>query len=75
MTNPRFNPQFNPDCTKIETIIGWIWLVIHMFVLPLLLPAIQTQFFPSMTPIQANALYYGFSLAVVTVFGIKMLRR
>ena len=34
MTEPRFNPQFNPDCTKTETILGCIWLVVHMFALP-----------------------------------------
>lgn len=75
MTEQRFTPKFTPDCTKAETIFGWIWLVIHMFALPLLLPVLQTHVFPSITAIQANALYYGFSLAVVAVFGMKMLRR
>ena len=75
MTEQRFNPQFTPDCTKAETIIGWFWLIIHMFVLPLLLPVLQTHAFLSMTAIEANVLYYGLSFAVVAVFGFKMLRR
>jgi len=75
MTEHRFTPEFTPDCTKSETIIGCLWLLIHMFALPLLLPVVQTEFFPDMTAVQANALYYGFSLAVVAAFCMKLLRR
>ena len=75
MTENRFIPQFNPDCTKTETILGSIWLLVHMFALPLLLPVLQTQFFPEMTAIQANAVYYGVSFVVVAAFGMRLLRR
>lgn len=75
MTENRFDPQFTPDCTKTEAILGWLWLMIHMFALPLLLPVLQTYVFTDLTAVQANGLYYGCSLAVVAAFGMRMLRR
>ena len=74
MTDNRLIPQFTPDCTKGELILGWIWLVVHMFVFPLLIPMLVVVF-PEITEIQINALYYGISLSVVLLFGMKMLRR
>ena len=71
MTNNRLIPQFTPDCTKKEVGIGLFWLVMHMFVCPLLL-----SFLPEDSdPISVNALYYGVSLAVTLSFGMKLLRR
>jgi membrane protease YdiL (CAAX protease family) len=75
MTENRFRPQFTPDCTKWEIIFGWVYLFVHMFAFPLLLPYLQQHAFPQMTEIQANALYYGVSLAVVMVVFWKLLRR
>lgn len=75
MTETRFNPHFTPDCTKGETIFGWIYLLVHMFALPLLLPYVQQYIFPALTDIQANGLYYGTSLAVVMIVFWKLLRR
>ena len=74
MTSNRFNPKFTPDLTKPELIIGLIWLVVHMFVLPLLTSPLMT-WIPTLTEIEVNAAYYGFSLAVVMAFGFKLLRR
>ena len=74
MTNNRFNPHFTPDLTKPELVIGLIWLVMHMFVLPLL-TSLVVVWFPTMGEITLNAMYYGLSLAVVMIFGFKMLRR
>lgn len=74
MTN-RFSPGFTPDCTKKETIIGWIYLPIHIFVLPLLLTFLQPYLPEGFTDAQANAVYYITSLVVVLVVFWKMLRR
>lgn len=75
MTNNRITPQFTPDLTKGEMIFGLLWLMIHMFALPVLTSSVQLYVFPEITDIQANALYYGVSLTVVLLFGMRMLRR
>ena len=75
MTNNRLTPQFTPDCTKGETIFGLFWLLMHMFVCPLLLNTVQETLLPDLTPVAGNALYYGISLAVTLLFGMKLLRR
>ena len=71
MTNNRLTPQFTPDCTKTEVGLGLVWLVIHMFVCPMLLSLLPQD----TDPVMANALYYGVSLAVTLTFGMKLLRR
>ena len=75
MTENRFRPQFTPDCTKGESIFGWIYLAIHMFGLPLLLYYLPPQVFPNLTDLQANAIYYGIGFALIMVVFWKMLRR
>ena len=71
MTNNRLIPQFTPDCTKKEVAIGLFWLVMHMFVCPLLI----NQMPRDTDPIMVNGLYYGVSLAVTLIFGMSLLRR
>ena len=71
MTNNRLIPQFTPDCTKKEVAIGLFWLVMHMFVCPLLI----NQMPQDTDPITVNGLYYGVSLAVTLTFGMSLLRR
>ena len=71
MTNNRLTPQFTPDCTKTEVALGLIWLVMHMFVCPLLINLLPED----TDAVMANALYYGVSLAVTLTFGMKLLRR
>ena len=75
MTETRFSPQFTPDCTKAESIFGWIYMLIHMFGFPLLLPYLQQSVFPNMTEMQANVIYYGTGFAIVMVVYWKLLRR
>lgn len=75
MTENRFRPQFTPDCSKSETILGFVYLLLHMFAFPLLLPVIQLYVFPELDEITANAAYYGIGLFIsLTVFQ-KLLRR
>lgn len=75
MTTDRITPQFTPDCTKREVILGLFWLGMHMFALPLLTAVLQINVFPDMDEITANALYYGVSLFVVLALFMGMLRR
>ena len=75
MTENRFNPQFTSDCTKKEVIIGLIYLLLHMFAFPLLIPVIQQHIFPELDEITANAAYYGLGLAVSFLLFLPMLRR
>ena len=71
----RLPNQFTADCTKKEVIFGWIYLVIHIFVLPLALAFAEPYLPFSMTEAQANLLYYGISLTVVLLVFWKLLRR
>ena len=71
----RFSPAFTPDCTRRETIFGWVYLLLHIFGLPMLLAAVQLFLVPEMTDVLVNILYYGISLAVVVVCFWKLLRR
>lgn len=75
MTNNLIQPQFTPDCTRWETIFGWVYLPVHVILLPLLLPVLQYYLLPNLSKLGGNALYYGFSLAVVFVVFWKLLRR
>ncbi len=75
MTPNRFQPGFTPDCTKSETIAGWVYLCIHMFIFPLALGTIQLNFFPELSAAAANVGYYGISLVVTCLFAGRLLRR
>lgn len=72
MTNNRITPQFTPDCTKGETAFGWFWLLVHMFVLPLLFAVLMPEEDSAMT---VNYMYYGISTAMVLLVFLKLLRR
>ena len=75
MTENRFRPQFTSDCTKPEVIIGFVYLMLHMFAIPLLLPVVQTHLLPELDEITANAAYYGIGVAVSFLLFWKLLRR
>lgn len=75
MTENRFRPQFTPDCTKPEIIIGFIYLLLHMFAMPLLIPVVQLYVFPQLDEITANAAYYGIGVVVSFTLFWKLLRR
>ena len=62
MTTNRIFPQFTPDHTKGEAAFGWFWLLVHMFVLPLLFAVLMPEEDSAMT---VNYVYYGVSTAVV----------
>ena len=75
MTENRFSPQFTPDCTKPEVVFGIIYLLFHMFAMPLLIPVIQQHVFPQLDEITANAAYYGIGMIVSFTVFYRMLRR
>lgn len=74
MTNNRITPQFTPDHTKGEASFGWFWLMVHMFVLPLLFAVVMPET-AAESPLTINYVYYGVSMAVVFLVFMKMLRR
>jgi len=67
---------FVPDVTKWETIVGWVYLPIHIFLMPILLGMLQ-GLWPSgdISDVTINLIYYGIGLLVVAVFFGKLLRR
>ena len=68
--------RFAPRLTRAETVIGWVYLPIHVFLLPILLGMFQ-ELYPSgnISDILVNLIYYGISLAVVAVCFLRLLRR
>ena len=74
MTTNRIPPQFTPDHTTGEAAFGWLWLLVHMFVLPLLFAVIMPQTAEE-SPLTINYIYYGISMAAVFLVFLKMLRR
>ena len=74
MTTNRISPRFTPDHTKGEAAFGWFWLMVHMFVLPLLFAVVMPET-SAEDPLTVNYLYYGISMAVVFLVFLKLLRR
>ena len=74
MTTNRISPQFTPDHTKGEAAFGWFWLLVHMFVLPLLFAVVMPEA-SAEDPLTVNYVYYGVSTAAVMLVFLKLLRR
>ena len=74
MTTNRIFPQFTPDHTKGEAAFGWFWLLVHMFVLPLLFAVVMPEA-SAEDPLTVNYVYYGVSTAAVMLVFLKLLRR
>lgn len=75
---PEFHPakNFTPDLTKGETILGWIYLPIHVIVLPLLLGLLPLLWADCpLTESGINILYYAVGLIFMALFFRKYLRR
>lgn len=72
----RTTVTFTPDLTRPETVIGWVYLPIHVLALPLLM-----GFLPFLFPTvdisasQATGYYYLIGIIVVMLFFRKFLRR
>ena len=68
--------NFTPDLTRGETIAGWIYLPVHMFLLPVLLGMLQ-MLYPSgeISDVTVNLIYYGIGILVTAVCFLKLLRR
>lgn len=72
----RSAKAFSPDLTRLETIVGWVYLPIHVVILPILL-GLLLLLYPSgdLSEPSLNLIYYLIGLMVVIVFYRKLLRR
>lgn len=72
----RTAKDFVPELTRLETVVGWVYMPIHVFLLPILIGMFQTLY-PSgeISDITANMIYYAIGLVVIVIFFGKMLRR
>lgn len=72
----RSAKAFSPDLTRLETIVGWVYLPIHAVILPILLGLLMLLY-PSgdLSEPSLNLIYYLIGLTVVVVFYRKLLRR
>ncbi len=67
-------PPFENKMTRTQTILGWIWLPIHIFVLPLLLNILNSVLDRPMSAGELNLVYYLVSDAVVLAVLLRWLR-
>ena len=66
--------------SRREEIIGWIYLVIHMFILSYLLALMNTRLFPllhwkQLDTARLNLVYYGFGFVFLLIFLFEYLRK
>lgn len=68
--------MFTPDLTRSETIVGWVYLPIHVLILPILL-GLLVLLYPSgdLSETSLQLVYYLIGLMVVILFYRKLLRR
>lgn len=68
--------MFTPDLTRSETIVGWVYLPIHVLILPILL-GLLVLLYPSgdLSETSLQLVYYLIGLMVVIIFYRKLLRR
>lgn len=68
--------SFVPRLTRKETVIGWIYLPIHVFLLPILLNVLQVVYpGDTISDITLDLAYYAVGLAAVGVCFFRLLRR
>lgn len=75
---PEFHPakNFTPDLTKSETVLGWLYLLVHVIVLPVLI-GLMPLVWPGALPSAAivNTGYYAVGIVWLALFFRKLLRR
>ena len=68
-------PPFKNCMTRTQSTLGWIYLPVHIVVLPLLLNILNGVMEKPMTGGEINAVYYLFSTAVILAVMLRYLRR
>ena len=71
----RINIPFDNQMSKTQTVLGWIYLVTHLAILPLLLSLYATVSPNPVTEIQTNLVYFGLGLLFVLCVMLPYLRR
>ena len=73
MTIRKIPIPFENRMTKTQTILGWIYTVLHIALLPLLLSLLAVSV-PGMTEGQVNVLYYGVGVLFTAAVMLPFLR-
>ena len=68
-------PPFKNCMTRTQSTLGWIYLPVHILVLPLLLNILNGVMEKPMTGGELNVVYYLFSTAVILAVMLRYLRR
>lgn len=66
-------PAFDNRMSRTQTVLGWIYLPLHIVVIPLLLAMLRT-YAPDMDLVETNLLYYGAGALFTAVVMGKYLR-
>ena len=67
--------EFQHNMTKAQTILGWCYLPVHMFVLPILLSLLSVYSDVELDEVTLNVVYYAIGILFVMALMIKYLRR
>lgn len=67
-------PPFKNCMTRTQSTLGWIYLPVHIVVLPLLLNILNSVMAQPMTSGELNAVYYLFSTVVILAVTLRYLR-
>ena len=71
----RINIPFDNQMSRTQVVLGWIYLAVHMAILPLLL-SLYAAFSPNpVTELQSNLVYFGVGVLFVLCVMLPYLRR
>ncbi len=70
----RLKRPFQNQMSRLQTVLGWIYLPLHAVALPVLL-ALYASVASGMTDAKVNLLYYGIGVCFVLVVMLRYLRR
>ena len=71
----RSLPPFTSRQTKGEAIAAWVYLPIHVVLLPLFISFVLLRFFPDVSVPSFNFIYYAVGILYTMLFQLRFLRR
>ena len=67
--------EFQHNMTRAQTMLGWCYLPVHIFVLPILLSLLMAYSDVELDEVKLNVVYYAIGMLFVMALMIKYLRR
>ena len=67
--------EFKHNMTGAQTVLGWCYLPVHIFILPIILPVLAAYSDTQLDTMTLNIVYYAIGILFVMALEIKYLRR